>query len=207
MAPFARPLALLLLHIAATAAMEFDMTYQTKCVMEEIGVGVLVLGEYSAFLKDEPEHPPVEVDVKVEDPNGVVLYEHMAVKEGTFAFTSKTAGDYKTCFTAKDIPTAEKVKIQLEWKTGVAAKDWDTIAKKSNLNAMATELHKLEEMVKEIHGEMMAMRDREEDMRNLNETTNSRVASFSIVSLMVCIGVGVWQLLYLKSFFVRKKLL
>lgn len=37
----------------------------------------------------------------MEDPNGVVLYEQMSVKDGTFAFTAKAGGDYKTCFTAK----------------------------------------------------------------------------------------------------------
>mmetsp|Transcript_11178 Transcript_11178/g.28666 ORF Transcript_11178/g.28666 Transcript_11178/m.28666 type:complete len:208 (-) Transcript_11178:60-683(-) len=204
----ARGLRLLALAMLASVAagMEFDMVYQTKCVMEEISPGVLVLGEYTAFLKEDPDNLQ-EVDVKVEDPNGVVLYEQMSVKDGTFAFTAKAGGDYKTCFTAKDIEVAQKLKISLDWKTGVAAKDWDSIAKKSNLNAMATELHKLEEMVKEIHAEMVAMRDREEEMRNMNETTNSRVATYSIVSLMVCIGVGIWQLLHLKRFFVRKKLL
>ena len=59
-------------------------------------------------------------------------------------------------------------KIKLDWKTGVAATDWGAIAKKENLDAMATELRKLEETVKEIHDEMLYLRKREEDMRNLN---------------------------------------
>mmetsp|Transcript_17554 Transcript_17554/g.48993 ORF Transcript_17554/g.48993 Transcript_17554/m.48993 type:complete len:216 (+) Transcript_17554:140-787(+) len=191
---------------AAVRGMEFDMAYQTKCVMEDINKDVLVFGEYSVFRKDG-ETEDSEVDVKVEDPNGVVLYEEFKKTEGTFAFTTKKAGDYKTCFTARDIVTAQQLKISLDVKTGVAAKDWDSIAKKSNLNAMATELQKLEETVKEIHKEMVAMRQREEEMRNLTEATNSRIATFSVVSLFICIGVGVWQLFYLKSFFVRKKIL
>ena len=42
----------------------------------------------------------------------------------------------------------------------MAASDWNAIAKKENLNAMGAELRRLEEMVKEIHEEMIAMRKR-----------------------------------------------
>lgn len=35
------------LHQAA--ALEFDMLFQTKCVMEEINKGVLVVGDFAAF--------------------------------------------------------------------------------------------------------------------------------------------------------------
>lgn len=62
----ARGLRLLALAMLASVAagMEFDMVYQTKCVMEEISPGVLVLGEYTAFLKEDPDNLQ-EVDVKV----------------------------------------------------------------------------------------------------------------------------------------------
>ena len=46
--------------------------------------------------------------------------------------------------------------------------DWDAIAKKDNLNEMSMELRRLEAMVKEIHEEMLFLRTREEEMRDLN---------------------------------------
>ena len=54
---------------------------------------------------------------------------------------------------------------------------------------------------------LLYMRDREAEMRNLQEATNGRVAWLSILSLLVCAGLAVWQVLYLKAFFERKKLL
>jgi hypothetical protein len=39
------------------------------------------------------------------------------------------------------------------------------------------------------------------------EETNSRVAWFSIFSLAVCVGSAVFQMMYLRKFFQRKKLL
>jgi hypothetical protein len=44
----------------------------------------------------------------------------------------------------------------------------------------------------------------EQEMRDLNEETNTRVAWFSIFSLAVCIGCSVLQLAYLKKFFQRE---
>lgn len=46
------------------AALEFDMLFQTKCVMEEINKGVLVVGDFAAFNKDNSA-TMVDIDVKV----------------------------------------------------------------------------------------------------------------------------------------------
>lgn len=39
------------------------------------------------------------------------------------------------------------------------------------------------------------------------ESTNERVAFYSIASLLIVVALGVWQLWYLRSFFQRKKIL
>lgn len=62
------------------------------------------------------------------------------------------------CLTAKDFESTGLLHVQ----------DWDAIAKKDNLNDMSTELRRLEAMVKEIHQEMLFLRSREEEMRNIN---------------------------------------
>ncbi|RLN36580.1 hypothetical protein BBJ28_00021817, partial [Nothophytophthora sp. Chile5] len=51
------------------------------------------------------------------------------------------------------------------------------------------------------------MREREAAMRDTNESTNSRVLWFSFFSIVVLLGMGVWQVLYLKKFFKSKKLI
>ena len=97
--------------------------------------------------------------------------------------------------------------VRLDWKTGVAATDWDNIAKRDKVDAMAMSLRELEAEIKEIHEGMLFFRKREEEMRDLNESTNSRVAWLSVLSLGICVGMSIWQLVYLKKFFMRKKLL
>ena len=56
----------ILLGPQSSAALEFDMLFQTKCVMEEINRGVLVVGDFAAFEKEHPDKP-VEMDVKARD--------------------------------------------------------------------------------------------------------------------------------------------
>jgi p24 family protein delta-1 len=77
-----------------------------------------------------------------------------------------------------DVKDAANTKIHLDWKTGVAATNWDEIAKKENLDLMATELRKLEQTVKDIHDEMLYLRRREEEMRNLNGAATSTKAPY-----------------------------
>ncbi len=45
---------------------------------------------------------------------------------------------------APDIQTAYQTKFKLDWRTGVAATDWNAIAKKEHLDALTVELRKLE---------------------------------------------------------------
>ena len=114
------------------------------------------------------------VILQVQDPKGVVLHSSEGQEPAQFAFTATTAGDYRACFTVANVDTALATTIRLDWKTGVAAANWDDIAKKENLDLMATELRKLEQVVKEIHEEMLYFRTREEEMRNLNGTARFR---------------------------------
>eukprot|EP01024_Parvocaulis_polyphysoides_P041829 TRINITY_DN3837_c0_g3_i2.p1 TRINITY_DN3837_c0_g3~~TRINITY_DN3837_c0_g3_i2.p1 ORF type:complete len:237 (-),score=29.64 TRINITY_DN3837_c0_g3_i2:196-828(-) len=197
---------LILVLVSLVGALEFDMMFQTKCIMEEINENVLVVGDYKAFDKNN-YNLPVNIDVKVDNPKGYPLYNQKNQAEGQYVFTTEMSGDFKACFSVKTLTIAQNTRIRLDWKTGVAAKDWDTIAKKENLNAMATELRKLEEIVKEIHNEMLELRKREEEMRTMNEATNSRVAYYSGLSVLICVALAGWQLWYLKKFFQRKKLL
>lgn len=189
-----------------SSALEFEMQTQTKCIYEEINSNVIVVGDYRAFNKDNSDIPAY-VDVRVEDPAGLTLHEARGQAKGQFAFTSKTAGEYKACFTVQDIETAFRTKLRLEWKTGVAATDWESIAKKEHLDELSVEMRKLEGSIREIYAEMLQLQQREQEMRDLNEETNSRVAHYSIISLVVCAATAGWQAWYLKKFFMRKKLL
>ncbi|KAL3700934.1 hypothetical protein R1sor_018956 [Riccia sorocarpa] len=186
-------------------ALRFEVpAASTKCLAEDIQPNVLVLGDYSVVSAGDASH---RITVKVTSPYGQQLYFQDSVQSGQFGFTTKEGGSYMACFWMQNAPPSLTISVDLDWKTGAAAKDWDDIAKKDKLEGMELELRRLEEEIEAIHSEMLYLKDREKEMRDLNETTNSRVAWFSIMSLFICLSVAGWQLWHLKSFFERKKLL
>ncbi|OMO79348.1 Emp24/gp25L/p24 family/GOLD family protein [Corchorus capsularis] len=116
-------------------------------------------------------------------------------------------GDTKVFVLIDDHKPSAKINIDFDWKTGVAAKDWSKVAKKGQVETMELELKKLYDTVTSIHEEMFYLREREEEMQQLNRETNSKMASLSLFSLLVCLSVAGLQIWHLKSFFERKKLL
>lgn len=134
----------------------------------------------------------------MQDPKGKVLYTKSGQEQAQFAFTSTSAGDYRACFSVADMDTALATTIRLDWKTGVAATNWDDIAKKENLDQMATELRKLEQVVKEIHQEMLFFRNREEEMRNLNGVLLRAGFSSVVICMLssIVVHVSVLQLAF-----------
>eukprot|EP00217_Crustomastix_stigmatica_P008926 CAMPEP_0183811392 /NCGR_PEP_ID=MMETSP0803_2-20130417/49315_1 /TAXON_ID=195967 /ORGANISM="Crustomastix stigmata, Strain CCMP3273" /LENGTH=196 /DNA_ID=CAMNT_0026056227 /DNA_START=34 /DNA_END=620 /DNA_ORIENTATION=- len=192
-----RAVALLAL-LAPAAALEFDLVDRgssegkekahPKCVFEEINENVMVILDYSST-------DGTPVSVKVYDPHGGEIHTNDAVTEGQAAFTTKHKGDFKACFTRAEVhedfdthkELLQKHKIKLTWRTGVSATDWDGIAKKEHLSAVALTLRELEAEIKEVHEGMLYMRKREEEMRDINEATNSKVAWFSFLSLGISV--------------------
>jgi hypothetical protein len=69
----------------------------------------------------------------VTSPSGKQLHflEHEQV--GQFAFTTKESGNYMVCFWLQ-AQAPDKVPLDLDWKTGAAAKDWASVAKKEKLD-------------------------------------------------------------------------
>lgn len=50
--------------LTTVCALEFDMIYQTKCLMEEIGEGIIVLGDYTGERKSDGNMVPLDVQVR-----------------------------------------------------------------------------------------------------------------------------------------------
>lgn len=195
----------LLLHalFLSVAGMRFDLhSGDTKCFAEELIEKSLVLGNYHVVSENAPN-----ISAKVSTPYGSPKHFHERVSEGEFAFNADEEGNYMVCFWMPDAPKGTQITIEFSWKTGVAAKDWATIAKRERIDGIELELRKLEDSVQEIHDDMLYLRDREAEMRKINEVTNSRMGWFSFTSLSMCLLVAGLQLWYLKSFFERKKIL
>ncbi|KAK9217837.1 hypothetical protein WN943_006467 [Citrus x changshan-huyou] len=178
----------------------------TKCVSEEIQNNVVVLADY-VVVSDDHSHSPT-ISVKVTSPYGNNLHNRENVTYGQFAFTTHEAGNYLACFWVDGHnPGGGDVSVNIDWKTGIAAKDWESVARKEKLEGVELELRKLEGAVEAIHENLLYLKTKEAEMREVSEKTNSRVAWYSLMSLGVCIVVSGVQVWHLKQFFQKKKLI
>ncbi|XP_022967522.1 transmembrane emp24 domain-containing protein p24delta3-like [Cucurbita maxima] len=178
----------------------------TKCVSEEIQSNVVVMADY-VVISENYTHTPT-ISVKVTSPYGNNLHYKENQTSGQFAFTTAEAGNHLACFWIDGHNQGGgDASLNLEWRTGISAKDWESVAKKEKIEGVELELRKLEGLVEAIHGNLLYLKRREADMRIVSEKTNGRVAWFSIMSLGVCILASALQLWYLTRFFQKKKLI
>ncbi|KAL3641765.1 hypothetical protein CASFOL_012580 [Castilleja foliolosa] len=183
---------------------------EVKCLSEELQNKVVVFGEYYAFYGEHDDINSTSspsISVKVTSPHGNELHHNEKVPYGKFAFTTTESGSYHACFWVDGEQTGRNITVGLDWKNGIATKDWDSIAKKEKIEGLDLELKKLEVAVEYIHDKMIHMMSREMAMKVVNDATNARVAKYSVLSLGLCVVVSILQLLYLRRYFRKKKLI
>eukprot|EP01006_Ploeotia_vitrea_P019494 TRINITY_DN516_c0_g1_i1.p2 TRINITY_DN516_c0_g1~~TRINITY_DN516_c0_g1_i1.p2 ORF type:complete len:223 (+),score=106.75 TRINITY_DN516_c0_g1_i1:39-671(+) len=203
-APLVCLLALLASSMVVTnvSALQFYLgMMEEKCLSEDVSKNELIVGD---FVVTPGSRTHNDVIVRVTGPSNQILYQKEGTAEGKFAFTTNEIGEYKVCFS--NMAMSQKT-IKFSFKTGVNAKDYTTVAKKDNLKPLEVELRRLEDTTAAIHEELLYMREREEVMRNTNESTHSRVLWFSVLSMVILVSLSTAQIFYLKSYFRKRKLI
>jgi len=116
---------------------------------------------------------------------------------------------FSLCFHSV-VPTnmrGQRHEVFLLTKHGVEAKNYENLGDAAKLKPLEVELKRLEDLSESIVQDFNYMRQREEEMRDTNENTNSRVLYFSIFSMCCLLGLATWQVLYLRKYFKSKKLI
>ncbi|XP_063235575.1 transmembrane emp24 domain-containing protein bai [Bacillus rossius redtenbacheri] len=175
-----------------------------KCLKEELQSNVLVTGEFEVS-----EAPGQKVDYIVRDSKGHILSQKDDISKGKFTFVTETYDTFEICFTSRVPPQHRGMtqEVSLVTKRGVEAKNYEGIGEAAKLKPLEVELKRLEDLSDSIVQDFSLMRKREEEMRDTNESTNSRVLYFSIFSMCCLLGLATWQVLYLRRFFKAKKLI
>ncbi|OJD19668.1 endoplasmic reticulum vesicle protein 25 [Emergomyces pasteurianus Ep9510] len=91
--------------------------------------------------------------------------------------------------------------VELDIDIGADARDWSAIQVQEKLRPVEADLRRIEAMVGEIVTEMEYMRTREQKLRDTNESTNERVKWFAFGTIGMLIGLGAWQVVYLRAYF------
>ncbi|NWZ94402.1 TMEDA protein, partial [Nesospiza acunhae] len=199
------PLLLLLLLVGPARPISFQLPGKArKCLREEIHRDTLVTGDkVLCFL-------PSLFLLQITDSAGHILYAKEDASKGKFAFTTEDYDMFEACFESKlPVGTGRMPDqlVTLDMKHGVEAKNYEEIAKVEKLKPLEVELRRLEDLSESIVNDFAYMKKREEEMRDTNESTNTRVLYFSVFSMCCLIGLATWQVFYLRRFFKAKKLI
>ena len=91
--------------------------------------------------------------------------------------------------------------IELDIDIGADAKDWSDNQAGEKMKPTEAELRRIEEVVGEVVREMDYLREREQSLRDTNESTNDRVKWFALGTMATLVALGAWQVIYLRAYF------
>lgn len=199
---------LLCLTLATIAySIRFDLQPNSrKCIKEEMRKNLLAVGEYEVS-----SLAGTQVDFQITDTKGhSALIRNNIDGKGKFAVTSDEDDIYDFCFTYSSSPHSSHQllprEVNLDVRLGVEAKQYDT-ASNDKLQKLETDLTKLEDLTNSVIADFAHLKQRESEMQDTNESTSNRIFWQTVVSLIVFMFLGGFQVYHLKKYFRSKKLI
>lgn len=206
----------LLLSILSVAnALHFYVnTDETKCFYEELPKDTIAVGKFAALEFDDTTNEYIEnlnnlkveitVDETFDNNHRVVSQKNSPV--GQFTFTSLDSGEHKFCITPKHTNWSKKSKHRIFFDLVVGdAKPLVDSKRESDVNYLTLKTNELIKKLNNIKREQSLLRLKEAAFRDISENVNSSTTKWTIIQLIVLVGTGLWQLSYLKNFFVKQK--
>ncbi|KAK0517571.1 hypothetical protein JMJ35_000726 [Cladonia borealis] len=207
---------LFLIVLPFSLALKFDLAAHTghnskyeRCIRNFVGKDTLVL---VTAIVDGQKGDGQMVNMHIKDAVGNEYGRPKdIVGETRMAFTSHADAAFDVCF-ENQLTTNQAVMnpsrhIELDIDIGADARDWSAIQAQEKLKPVETELRRVEELVSEIVNEMDYLRTREQKLRDTNESTNERVKWFAFGTMGMLVGLGAWQVVYLRAYFRSKHLI
>ncbi|KAL8436311.1 hypothetical protein ACSSS7_001862 [Eimeria intestinalis] len=183
---------------------------QRRCIGEQLSKHVLVIGEFKV-VHPSPGVPsgaaagPLLMHVQATDPvNKTPVFQQSSRDRIKTGFTSTKPGVHMFC--VKNISKQQiTVEVQLLW--GPAARDYSQLAKAEHLDDVMVQLLQLQDKLKLYHNNILFMREKEEQMRQENEATASRLILYCGINIFFLITSSVVSGFFFKRFFRSRKII
>lgn len=204
--------ALLLQNVLSAFAFEASIDLgagQKRCIGEQLSKHVLVVGEFRVT-HPVPTAPsgaagPMLIHVQATDPvSKAPVFQQSSRDHVRTAFTSTKPGVHMFC--VRNVSKMQvTVDVQLLW--GPAARDYSQLAKAEHLDDIMVQLLQLQDKLMLYHNNILFMREKEEEMRQENEATASRLSLFCAFNIFLLISSSVVSGFFFKRFFRSKKII
>ncbi|KAJ7994365.1 hypothetical protein DPEC_G00265100 [Dallia pectoralis] len=165
-----------------------DITIGTKCTLE---FQVVTGGHY-------------DVDCRLEDSEGTVLYKEMKKQYDSFTFTAAKNGTYKFCF-SNEFSTFTHKTVYFDFQIGEDPPLFPNENRVTALTQMESACVSIHEALKSVIDYQTHFRLREAQGRSRAEDLNTRVAFWSIGEAFILLVVSISQVVLLRSFFSDRK--
>ncbi|KAG1745174.1 emp24/gp25L/p24 family/GOLD-domain-containing protein [Suillus lakei] len=160
-------------------------------------------------------HQRVDIEILDSTPHRNVYLSKRNIKGQTrLAVTVHGEGQVGVCFKnylsldiKLDMARNMSRTVDLDIDIGTDAVDYKCVPSRlqtKNHSGLETEMRRLEGAVKEIVDELEYLKKREERFADTNPVTNKRVQNITWFTILALAGLGVWQILHLRSVFKRK---
>lgn len=107
------------------------------------------------------------------------------------------------CFTPSYNKKSTPVRVFIELEIGnVEALD---SRRKDDMNSLKGRVFQLTQRLSSIRKEQDNIREKEAEFRNQSESANSKIMTWSVLQFFMLVAACVFQLRYLKNFFVKQK--
>ncbi|KAF8536880.1 emp24/gp25L/p24 family/GOLD-domain-containing protein [Trichophaea hybrida] len=209
-----RATAFVLLFLSLVSALKFDIaalqknSNKPRCIRNYVSKDTLVVVTVTA---SGHKGDGQTLNIHIKDTVGNEYGKSKdVVGETRMAFTSHADAAFDVCF-ENTLTEGRQVglvrAIELDVDIGADARDWSAIQAAEKLKPVEIELRRIEEVVSEIVNQMEYLRRREQKLRDTNESTNERVKYFALAVMATLVGLGGWQVFYLRAYFRSKHLI
>ncbi|XP_025060401.1 uncharacterized protein LOC102378217, partial [Alligator sinensis] len=195
---------LLLLPLLSCAVRASEITFELpdnakQCFYEEIAQGTKCTLEFQVITGGH-----YDVDCRLEDPDGIVLYKEMKKQYDSFTFTASRNGTYKFCF-SNEFSTFTHKTVYFDFQVGEDPPLFPSENRVTALTQMESACVSIHEALKSVIDYQTHFRLREAQGRSRAEDLNTRVAYWSIGEAIILLVVSIGQVFLLKSFFSDKR--
>ncbi|KAH3900229.1 Erp5p SCDLUD_003200 [Saccharomycodes ludwigii] len=198
---------------------------ESKCFFEELAKDSLISGALKAQIGVEDtgniqgklkyiDTQDISIEITVDETfdNNQRVFSQKISNIGEFTFTALDTGEHEICIkpiiNSKEpiinSNTNSNIRLFVDFSLG-NVQSLDS-RKKKTLSNLKDRVDQLTARLQNIKSEQTIIRDRETKFRDESEAVNSKIVFWSIIQIFILISMCIFQLRYLRSFFVKQKI-
>ena len=167
-----------------------------ECIGEYLTEDTVAIFSMSTDLKN--------IIINLKDPKGKNLYTKKYQQDVRLSLTATESGNYEMCIKNND---KSEAKVQFEFLSGIAAQDVSEIAKESSIQPAEAAIVRLKDMSRDLINDLNSVVREEDKNLKANDAISSKITMVSMITILVMIGVGVVETIYIKKYLQNRKLI